>query len=55
MNNPPTLAMWLQAPQLSYLIVTTVWPYIYLPLCFILGITLMKAVMESIRSLTKKG
>ena len=54
MDNPPTIDMWLQAPQLSYLIVTTVWPYIYLPICFIMGISLMRSIMDSIRSLSNK-
>jgi hypothetical protein len=48
---PPELDQWLQIPRLATFVVQTAWPYIVLPLDFILGLELIKRVMGAIRSL----
>jgi hypothetical protein len=55
MNNPPTIDMWLLAPQLASVVVNALWPYMVLPLDFILGLTLLKAIFSTIRSLTHQS
>lgn len=55
MNNPPTVIMWLQAPWLAAFIVETFWPYIQIPLEFILGTFIIRNTLDSIRGVSKKS
>ena len=48
---PPSLADWMIIPRFSITILNAFWPYASLPVNFILGIGLLRSIINTIREL----
>jgi hypothetical protein len=49
---PPDPSVWMVIPLLSSKFLTGAWPYIVLPLDFILGIVLLRHLVQTIRDIS---